>query len=137
MAFKPPRSQLTLQQWKRKHAAAAMKAVGAVEKEEDSIVSAESHNLAPMFVPTRTDGNDFFEIITRKAFLNESIEQWLKWNMHRGLSVVLGLTTLWLFTINPWYAAVGGLATGWSYGWYWRWNETMNILKKRDLFESV
>lgn len=127
--------QVTLKQWKRQFGAGYK--ASKKEGKKDALVTQESHGLTSMFVPTKTDGNDFFEITTRKDFLNENIDHWLKWNMFRGLAVTFGMATLWLLTVHPLLAAAGGLAAGWAYGRFYSQDKTLDVLKKRDLFESV
>lgn len=126
---------LPLSAWKRQHGANLKTA--KKEEEERPFISAETHGLTSMFVPTRTGGNDFFEIITRKQFLDENIDQWLKWHAYRGMTIALGIASLWLFTINPYFGVAVGLLAGWSFGWYWRWSEALKIIKNRDLLEAV
>jgi hypothetical protein len=127
--------QVSLAEWKRARAAAPKpKGKKAAHSE---FIHPDTHGLTTMFVPTRTAGKAIFEVTSRKEFLNSTINDWLKWHMYRGLGITFGILSLWLLTINPFLAALGGLATGWAFGWHYRWSRAMDILRKRDLLEAV
>jgi hypothetical protein len=99
---------------------------------------APQYNPIPMFLPTKTNGHNVANVITRQSFLDTNIDWWLRWRLMLVGTVVFAAAAVILLFVNGYLATAAGLAAGWAYGQYiWAGFYVNNLLKNRRLLETT
>lgn len=92
----------------------------------------------PMFLPTRTFGNNVVSVVSRQSFMDANISWWVKWRVMLVGALLLSAAAVVLLFFNGYLAALAGLAAGWCYGQYvWAGFYVNNLLKNRRLLETT
>ena len=80
---------------------------------------ARNYQVLPMFLPTDISskkGTGVIKVVTRQAFMNEGISNWVLYNAFRGLTGMLAVVAIMLFPVNIYLSALAGIGAGYAYG---------------------
>ncbi|MBI3588028.1 hypothetical protein HY095_02440 [Candidatus Micrarchaeota archaeon] len=92
----------------------------------------------PMFLPTRTFGNNVVTVMTRQKFLDANISHWIAWRVNKIIAYALSGAAIILLFSNVYLSALAGLGAGWFYGKFiWEQFYVTQLLGKRRLLEST
>ena len=79
----------------------------------------KNYQVLPMFLPTdisSKQGTGVIKVVTRQAFMNEGISNWVLYNAFRGLTGLMAVVALMLFPVNIYLSALAAIAAGYAYG---------------------
>lgn len=100
-----------------------------------------NYQVLPMFLPTDIShkrGTGVVKVVTRQAFMNEGISNWVLLNAFRGLTGIMAIVAIMLFPVNIYLSALAAISAGYAYGKYKFKDFLINhLMKERWLLEGT